>query len=55
MFKKDKTEDAPPAEATKQEETAYEDSWYRSLKAMAEREDDQQDEKQDEPVGTPED
>ena len=50
MFKKDKTEEAPAAEAPKkEEETAYEDSWYRSLKAIAEREE------QDEQVGTPED
>jgi hypothetical protein len=55
MFKKDKTEEAPKVDTPKKDETAYEDSWYRSLKAMAEREDDQQDEKQDEPVGTPED
>ena len=39
MFKKEKTEDQVPAEApAKKEETAYEDSWYRSLKALAERE-----------------
>jgi hypothetical protein len=50
MFKKDKIEEAPVADSPKKkDETAYEDSWYRSLKAMAERED------QDEQVGTPED
>ena len=51
MFKKDKTEEAPVAEKPKQEETAYEDSWYRSLKAMAERDTKSQDEQ----VGAPED
>ena len=51
MFKKDKTEDAPPVETPKREETAYEDSWYRSLKAMAERDTSAEDEQ----VGTPED
>ena len=50
MFKKDKTEDAPSVEAPKKDETAYEDSWYRSLKAMAERPKDD-----DEEVGAPED
>jgi hypothetical protein len=51
MFKKDKTEETQPAEAPKaKEEAAYEDSWYRSLKAMAERDEDQ-----DEQVGVPED
>ena len=51
MFKKDKTEEAPAVETPKQpkDETAYEDSWYRSLKAMAERTGD------DEEVGAPED
>ena len=53
MFKKDKTDEAPPVEtpnAKRKDETAYEDSWYRSLKAMAERTDGD-----DEEVGAPED
>ena len=50
MFKKEKTEEAPPVEAPKKEEAAYEDSWYRSLKAIAERDGDE-----DEQVGVPED
>ena len=55
MFKKDKTEDAPAVETPKQpkqpkDETAYEDSWYRSLKAIAERTGGD-----DEEVGAPED
>jgi hypothetical protein len=36
MFKKEKT-DEEPAETTQVEETAYEDSWYRSLKALSQR------------------
>jgi hypothetical protein len=53
MFKKDKdVDDAPTSEtAAKKEETAYEDSWYRSLKALAERPANEDDEE----VGTPED
>ena len=52
MFKKEKTEETPEAPPQKkQEETAYEDSWYRSLKAMAGRDD----EPDDEQVGAPED
>jgi hypothetical protein len=52
MFKKEKTEEAPVVEDKKKvEDTAYEDSWYRSLKALAERPADQSDEE----VGTPED
>jgi hypothetical protein len=36
MFKKDKEHEGEVHEATKtKEETAYEDSWYRSLKALA--------------------
>ena len=51
MFKKDKTDETPEPQAPKkQEETAYEDSWYRSLKAMSDRDDDN-----DEQVGVPED
>ena len=52
MFKKEeKTEETTePQTPKKQEETAYEDSWYRSLKAMADRDGDT-----DEQVGTPED
>jgi hypothetical protein len=42
MFKKEKVKDGParerPKAASANEETAaYEDSWYRSLKALAER------------------
>ena len=53
MFKKEKTEETPEPQTPKkpQEETAYEDSWYRSLKAMADRDD----ETDDEQVGAPED
>jgi len=52
MFKKDKPEEAPVVEDNKKvEDSAYEDSWYRSLKAIAERPADQSDEE----VGAPED
>jgi hypothetical protein len=52
MFKKEKTEETPqPQEKNKVDETAYEDSWYRSLKQMADRDD----ETNDEQVGVPED
>jgi hypothetical protein len=52
MFKKEKTEDEAPAPKTqKVEETAYEDSWYRSLKAKSQR----PPETDDEEVGAPED
>ena len=55
MFKKDKPEEAPVVEDNKDnkkvEDSAYEDSWYRSLKAIAERPADQSDEE----VGAPED
>ena len=50
MFKKEKTEETSEPQAPKKEEAAYEDSWYRSLKAMADRDGDQ-----DEQVGVPED
>lgn len=52
MFKKDKTDEAPAVEKPNKpkDETAYEDSWYRSLKAMAERTDGD-----DEEVGAPAD
>jgi hypothetical protein len=52
MFKKDKTDEKPAVETPKKpkDETAYEDSWYRSLKAIAERTDGD-----DEEVGAPED
>jgi hypothetical protein len=56
MFKKENTDEAPAAETSKKppknpmDETAYEDSWYRSLKAMAERTDGD-----DEEVGAPTD
>ena len=52
MFKKDKNEQpAADADKKKDEETAYEDSWYRSLKAMSERPAGENDEE----VGAPED
>jgi hypothetical protein len=53
MFKKDKDVDESRAPETvkKKEETAYEDSWYRSLKALAERPANENDEE----VGAPED
>lgn len=52
MFKKDKTEeDAKPVDKPKLDETAYEDSWYRSLKAMSDRDTTEDDEQ----VGAPED
>ena len=54
MFKKDKVEDEAPADEAKKEkedDTAYEDSWYRSLKAMADR----PAQSDDEEVGAPED
>ena len=51
MFKKEKTEEAPVEEDKKVEDTAYEDSWYRSLKKLAERPAEQSDEE----VGAPED
>jgi len=41
MFKKEKVKDGPARERSKiagsEETAAYEDSWYRSLKALAER------------------
>jgi hypothetical protein len=42
MFKKEKVQDDPARErqkptATNDETAAYEDSWYRSLKALADR------------------
>jgi hypothetical protein len=41
MFKKEKVKDGParerPTAASNEETAAYEDSWYRSLKALAER------------------
>jgi hypothetical protein len=36
MFSK-KRRDPQPVEAVEEEEIAYEDAWYRSLKAQAER------------------
>ena len=52
MFKKDKdVDEAKAPETVKKEETAYEDSWYRSLKALAERPANEDDEE----VGAPED
>jgi hypothetical protein len=54
MFKKDKDEDdakAPETVKNKKDETAYEDSWYRSLKALSDRPADENDEQ----VGAPED
>jgi hypothetical protein len=45
MFKKEKTQEADAPESPKKvEDTAYEDSWYRSLKALAEREPNEDDE-----------
>lgn len=37
MFRKKDDELQVPEPEVKQEETAYEDNWYRSLKALAER------------------
>jgi hypothetical protein len=52
MFKKDKIEQPAADDAKKKDdETAYEDSWYRSLKAMSERPAGSEDEE----VGAPED
>jgi hypothetical protein len=51
MVEKDRKDAAPEPETATKEETAYEDSWYRSLKAISER----PGESDDEQVGTPED
>jgi hypothetical protein len=69
MFKKEKVKDGPARERTNatgsEENAAYEDSWYRSLKALAERRRNHDEERSngsnghhaesDEGIGVPED
>jgi hypothetical protein len=51
MFKKEKLveDEAPETVESKVEETAYEDSWYRSLKALAERKPDEGEDEEESP------
>jgi hypothetical protein len=59
MFKKEKVKDGPARErpkaaSTPEETAAYEDSWYRSLKALAERRRNHDDNRSSDP-GSPQD
>jgi len=53
MFRKKDEEQLPSGSSAPRDETAYEDNWYRSLKALSERQDHEPSELEDEtPVET---
>jgi len=48
MFRKKDEEELPPESSAPRDETAYEDNWYRSLKALSERQDHEPSQGEDE-------